>query len=224
MTPSVRIFVMMKPPAEGKSRLAPSLSSERRALLSLAMLARVVTAARAATAGVSVVGGDETVRRLADALGARFAPEPAAGLNESLAGVLTSARAAGRQASLYLPADLPLVEATDVEGLLAASDGGRRLVITPDRQEQGTNALLVPSAFDFAPAFGAASFRRHVEQAQALGIAWQAYRSDRLALDVDTPADLEALLERRPAWWDEALAQLDGLGFREETQPALPPR
>lgn len=222
MKAEVSVAVMMKPLAESKSRLAPVLSPEGRALLSLSMLGRVLQAARRAAASVAVIGGDEPVRRLAAALGAGWRPELAAGLNEALAPVFASAAAEGRHATLYLPADLPLIEAADVHGLLLAAEGGR-VVIAPDRHEAGTNALLVPAALALRPALGEGSFRRHVEQAQALGVPWQAYRSRGLALDVDTPADLDFLLTLWPDWWREAEAMVYARGLMGRRRPAARP-
>jgi len=225
----VQVVVPMKPLAESKSRLAGSpstlrlrsgqagsgrgLSAERRALLSLGMLAAVLRAAHAAegVAAVTVVGGDDAVRELSARLGAGFQTEPAAGLNESLAAVLREASRAGWEATLYLPADLPLVEPGDVEALLAASGSGRRIVVAPDRRDEGTNALLVPAGVAFVPAFGERSFARHADQAARLGVEWRAWRSEGLGLDVDTPADLAALLERAPTWWEETEATLSEL-------------
>ena len=40
-------------------------------------------------------------------------------------------------------------------------------------------------------AFGKNSFRRHVRAAEQAGAAVQVYHSSRVALDLDTPADLE---------------------------------
>ena len=40
-------------------------------------------------------------------------------------------------------------------------------------------------------AYGAGSFERHMKLAQEVGADVTVYRSERLALDIDTPADLE---------------------------------
>jgi len=84
-------------------------------------------------------------------------------------------------------------------------------VVAPDRRDEGTNALLVPAGVAFAPAFGERSFARHADQAARLGVEWRAWRSEGLGLDVDTPADLAALLERAPTWWEETEATLSEL-------------
>ncbi len=217
---------MMKPLAESKSRLASRLPPERRALLSLGMLARVLQAALpkegAGSEALTVVGGDEAVRGLSEALGAGFLPELASGLNESLREVLRQAAAEGWDASLYLPADLPLIGREDVEGLLAAGESGQ-IVLAPDRREKGTNALLLPCALAFEPAFGEGSFPRHLRQAEDLGGEPRVCRSAGLRLDVDTPADLAVLLERRPHWWEETEALVSSLALPAAATRA-PPR
>ena len=209
-----RVFVMMKPLAESKSRLAGELPAARRALLSIGMLVRVLRAACAQSdAAVTVVGGDETVRTLSESLGAAFLPEPAAGLNESLAHAL------GDAGGLYLPADLPLIEREDVARLLAEAGPGH-IVLAPDRRDEGTNALLLPPGIGFAPAFGERSFERHLRQARELGLEARVCRGAGLLLDVDTPADLTALLDRRPAWWEETESMLRALSLPDETLSA----
>ncbi len=69
------------------------------------------------------------------------------------------------------------------------------MVLAPDRQEDGTNILQVnpPGYIPFA--FGVGSFRRHVMLAEESGATVKIYRSDRAALDIDTPDDL-TLYER----------------------------
>ena len=62
---NVIAIVPMKPLAQGKSRLAQSLSAEQRADLALGMLRRVVLAIKAASVDtVWVVGGDDRVAEL----------------------------------------------------------------------------------------------------------------------------------------------------------------
>jgi 2-phospho-L-lactate guanylyltransferase len=200
----------MKPLEAAKSRLAGELAADRRATLSMAMLDHVLRTVHAADtiAEAVVVGGDAAVRWLCDGLGVAWSPEGDEGpdLNRALRRAFASSAADGFDAALFLPSDLPLVSAADLDGLVAACDGPSRygegrLVVAPDRAGEGTNALLVPAGTGFEPLLGPGSFRRHVDQARGLGLSWREYRSDGLGLDVDTPADLALLLDRRPDWW-----------------------
>jgi 2-phospho-L-lactate guanylyltransferase len=197
------IFVLMKPLALSKSRLKDVLNEEERRVMSLAMLVRAIRASREAVGErVTVVGGDEVVRRLAELEGAAWREEPAAGLNASLSVLLREAVAAESGVSVYLPADLPLIEPADVDELL--SQGGPScVVIAPDRWRSGTNALVVPAGTGFTPCLGRNSFENHKAEATRCGLAISLCESPGLLLDLDTPADLDELLSRRPDWWDE---------------------
>lgn len=115
----------MKPLGACKRRLAEVLDERRRAALSLWMLTRVARAALAcAQVGeVAVVGGDPVVARLCRALGAAWRPDPRGELNGALEGERAAAEAGGWGATLYLAADLPLLEAEDVAALAEASRG-----------------------------------------------------------------------------------------------------
>src|SRR5262249_8181913 len=64
------------------------------------------------------------------------------------------------------------------------------VVLAPDRQEDGTNILLVnpPGYIPFA--YGVGSYRRHLMLAEASGATVKIYRSERASLDIDTPDDL----------------------------------
>jgi 2-phospho-L-lactate guanylyltransferase (CobY/MobA/RfbA family) len=69
------------------------------------------------------------------------------------------------------------------------------VVLSPDRQEDGTNAMLVvpPGLIPFA--YGMESFRRHRQLAEEAGATVKIYHTESLALDIDTPEDL-ILLDR----------------------------
>ena len=94
----------------------------------------------------------------------------------------------GAKPLLAIHADLPLVGSTDIAELLAeASKAG--CAIAPDRLGTGTNAIALRDPTGFAFAFGPGSFALH--QAAAGGSA-RIVRRPGLALDIDTPDDLEA--------------------------------
>ncbi|MBM3188316.1 MAG: 2-phospho-L-lactate guanylyltransferase [Planctomycetes bacterium] len=202
----IRIVVPIKPLAAGKSRLSPVLDRDRRVLLSLAMFIHVLRVARetAATSQVAVLGGDPTVARVAQRLNVLWEPEPARGLNRCLKRAFQAGVRLGWDATLFVPADLPELASDDLACVLEMAHSAERLVVAPDRFDEGTNALLVPSLTPFPPRLGPHSFTRHLTQARRLGIPTQVCRREGLRLDIDTPADLALLLARRPAWWQEA--------------------
>ncbi len=101
----------------------------------------------------------------------------------------------GVTALLRIPLDVPLVQASDIDDLLAIECEEPALVIVPSRDGLGTNAILrMPPAL-FPSHFGMGSFAKHVGEAERIGARVIFRRSARLEMDVDDEADLLALLK-----------------------------
>jgi len=104
-------------------------------------------------------------------------------------------QARGVTGLLRIPLDVPLVQASDIDDLLAIECEEPALVIVPSRDGTGTNAILrMPPAL-FLSHFGMGSFAKHVGEAERLGAHVIIRRSPRLEMDVDDEADLRALLK-----------------------------
>lgn len=189
----LRTLVPMKPLAEAKTRLWDDLPPLERQAVVLLMLERVVAAAVAATAREAcvVVGGDEVVREVAEASGARWEPDTSNGLNAALWAGMQAAYADGTEATLFLPGDLPLITGDDVRALVAASDGYAATVCVRASSDGGTNALLHPAGTAFEPLLGERSFEKHCEAATAAGVPLATPDLPRVAFDLDTRADYE---------------------------------
>ena len=199
----------MKPLRSAKSRLSTALSAEERANLSLNMLVRVLAAAAAHAHQVWVVGGDGPVKEAATDLGAKWTADGGAGLNATLEEAFGRAARLGLP-PMYLPADLPLVEADDVAGMIDASGGGRRLTLSPASRDGGTNGIIVPAGSRFRPKMGLGSFERHTTQASSIKAEPVVFTSVGLGLDLDVPDDLEALEPIKPGYLAELLAAPSG--------------
>lgn len=107
------------------------------------------------------------------------------GLNAELA---AAREQLGAGATLFIHADLPLLDVAEVNALLiAAEQSGAALA--PDRAGQGTNALALVSAEPFMPAFGVDSFRKH----RALLPTAAIVEREGLAVDIDEPDSLELI-------------------------------
>jgi 2-phospho-L-lactate guanylyltransferase len=189
-------IVPVKRLAEAKSRLGEQFDAGERAALVVDML-RSVLAALAASGAVAarlVVSPDPAVLAVAGAAGAGALLQTGDGLNEALAAARAVAPA---EALLIVPADLPLLRPGEVAALLALA-GRAPVVIAPDRDGRGTNALALAAGAPLPFQFGPDSFARHQAAAAALGLPVLVFRSPGTALDLDTPADLEEL--RRRGW------------------------
>lgn len=180
-------------------RLAAALEAPVRRELQMAMLADVLgaCAATAELAGVVVVTSDPTAAALARArVGATVLPDhdPPQGMNAAVVRGLEAAAGRGAEAVLVLTADLPLAHPDDLAAILAASPPGPSAVLVPSRDGTGTNAMLLrpPGALD--PRLGPDSLARHAAQADRRGVVVRRLERPALALDVDTPRDLAALL------------------------------
>jgi 2-phospho-L-lactate guanylyltransferase len=85
-------------------------------------------------------------------------------------------------------ADLPLLRLEDAEALFEAAERSG-CAIAPDRHGTGTNGLAIADGRRFRFAFGPMSFARHTAEA---GAQHEVVERPGLALDVDTPDDLQA--------------------------------
>jgi len=100
----------------------------------------------------------------------------------------------GFERVLMVPGDCPHSDATSSTRCSMSTPTAPSVVIVPDRHGSGTNALLLAPPDAIAPAFGPESFERHRELADAAGVRCDVARPPSLLIDIDTPADLAALL------------------------------
>jgi 2-phospho-L-lactate guanylyltransferase len=184
-----------------KSRLGETLDAEERRDLATRLLSQTLEAALA-TPGIDevlVVTPDVEVRQLAARAGARPIRQRSQGLNAGLRQARDEVLAAGADALLVVPIDLPLISPEALQRILAPLDDPARplVVLVPDRHGRGTNALLVapPDAIEFG--FGGDSRRAHAACAADAGARFVELDGP-LSLDVDTPADLLLVGERAP--------------------------
>jgi 2-phospho-L-lactate guanylyltransferase len=85
------------------------------------------------------------------------------------------------------------------------------IAIAPDTRHLGTNILFVKPPLVLPFHFGPDSFSRHCREAAALGLACVVHDAPALAVDLDTPHDLEHLVQSLGSFRrDEDLARLAG--------------
>ncbi len=181
-----------------KQRLSTGLAATSREVLAEAMLRDVLGAlARVRSLyAIVVVSGEPRAHALARAHDALIVEdEEEAG--QSAAASLGVARAAefGAECVLMVPGDCPALDADEVQALIVrhGAAGEKAVTIVPDRHGTGTNALVLSPPTVMAPAFGEGSFARHLAAAKATDAQVTVDEVASLALDVDTPEDLDAL-------------------------------
>jgi 2-phospho-L-lactate guanylyltransferase len=179
-----------------KGRLSGILTASERRALVLAMLGDVLAALGAARGldRVGVISADQTVLAMAVARGAEALPDLAPDLNAALAQAAAHYAARGATATLALPADIPLVQARDIDDLIATRISPRGMAIAPSR-DGGTNALLAWPPLELPFLFGAGSLARHLAAARERGLGTYTFQRPGLELDVDRPDDLLLLAE-----------------------------
>lgn len=194
---SVQAVVPVKPLGRALGRLAAVLSPPERRDLQQAMLEDLLDACRACTAlaGIVVVTSDPAAATLAHGYGARVLPDhvPPQGMNAAVAVGCADAAAHGH-AALVLTADLPLADPADLAAIIAAAPAAPGAVLVPSQAGTGTNALLIEPATAMPTRLGPESRARHRREAAAAGLTLVEREFPRLALDIDTPADLAALI------------------------------
>ena len=198
--------------ADGKSRLRHLLPDHWRHAVILALLERVARAVLASGAvdRLVVISPDAVVLAWVERLGLGIITlrQTNTGLNAGLWAATNWARAHDATMFLALNADLPSVTPESIRALVTSASTSPAVVVASDRHRRGTNALLVqpPGAASFR--FGEQSFARHMDEGAARGLTTIALHDPALAFDLDTPADLLALLCRSPlafaALWRDA--------------------
>ena len=176
------VLIPVKDFRQAKARLANVLTPEHRLRLARWTAERVIAAA--SPLPVFVACDDDDVATWAEANGATVLWRPGMGLNAAVLDGIATLAAAGIEHVIVAHSDLP---APAPLANLVISGG---IVLVPDSRCDGTNVVAVPTQAGFQPAYGSQSFRRHLAQAVSLGLIVRVYRDARLALDIDTPADL----------------------------------
>jgi 2-phospho-L-lactate guanylyltransferase len=190
------ILVPVKNLAAAKQRLASVLDQPSRTALAQAMLHDVLDAIHGWKSRpiVGVVTSDPYAIQLAQEYEFEVIPDPD---NSGETGAIEMAtRVAverGAKFTLVIPADIPLIQAGELEEILkhAPAEGS---VLVPAADARGTNAAFRRPADLFPLRFGNDSFKPHHAGAQATGKPCVILNLPGIAVDVDNPADLQHLI------------------------------
>jgi 2-phospho-L-lactate guanylyltransferase len=190
------ILIPVKNLSAAKQRLAAVLDQAARTELAQAMLHDVVTtlAAWSRRPACALVTSDPFALELARQYDFEIIPDPA---NPGETGAIEMAThlcvERGSDSTLVIPADIPLIQATELDQVFAAApvEGS---VLAPAADGRGTNAAFRRPADLFPLRFGNDSFKPHLAAARATGKPCIVLQLPSLALDVDNPEDLQQLL------------------------------
>jgi 2-phospho-L-lactate/phosphoenolpyruvate guanylyltransferase len=194
------LLLPIKDLRQAKQRLAPLLNAEERFALAEAMLADTIRAVRGVRRAekIFVVTNYIPAMQTAEANGWELLREERQ-VSESVSVDAASRHCAERGVTslLRLPLDVPLVQASDIDALLAVECTAPAVVIVPSRDGTGTNAILRAPPALFPSHFGPGSFAKHCGEAEHAGAQIVVRRNACLEMDVDDEADLRALVR-----WD----------------------
>jgi len=196
----VTIFVIIpvKKLDNAKSRLSSLLTDDERKQFCLKMLEdvlRTVNSTKRAHETV-VVSKDSMVSQVAKNFEMIYLRERKTGLNKTVSEAVDWCVERRATSVLVLPADIPLVTPMDLNRIFTLGEKAS-MVISPSRNEKGTNALLLTPPHVSPTFYGPRSFQRHIKEASKLKISLRRYRSPRIALDIDTVEDLTYFISLR---------------------------
>lgn len=191
------ILIPVKNLSGAKQRLASVLDQASRTELAQAMLLDVLSALHRweGRPAVALVTSDAYAVSLARKLGFDVIADPDnAGETAAIEMATRVCIEAGADSTLVIPADIPLIEAWELEEIFRhAPEAG--CVLVPAGDGRGTNAAYRRPGDLFPLRFGNDSFKPHHAAAQATGKPCVVLQLPGIAIDVDNPADLQQLMD-----------------------------
>ncbi len=184
-----------------KTRLSPILSQRDRVNLSALMLEETLRVLSAANRfqKIIVVSSDERARIISKPFGADFIHEDKdTGVTRAVE--LGDAYSMSHQAdaTVIVPQDLPLLNVEEITKACDLAEAETKcVVICPSKRYDGTNLLIRKPPNVISTSYDLNSYENHVTSARQADAHVEEFLSEKLMLDLDTPADV-AVLEAGP--------------------------
>jgi len=193
------LLIPVKDPSRGKTRLSAFFTPEERRRLAWAMFEDVIRAAAAASKPDRVIVVTSFGLAIERARRAGFEVLIEQSQTSESSSVDWASRLLREQTFdlvMRLPADVPLVRPEDIDQLLATRVPSPGALLVPSRDGTGTNAIIRTPPDIFCSRFGPNSLELHQQEAARAGAECLIVQNERLAIDVDEPADVQLLMER----------------------------
>lgn len=186
----------VKPFNQGKSRLHPFLKSEEVYQLNRDFFTATYRRLRACREidRILVVTKDEEILNLVSEWGGvGLLENTPSSLNLAISQAFSYIQKSNESGPvLVIPADLPSMRTEDLcEMMMALARTNQFLVVIPDYNQTGTNALYMSKPGLITPMFGRRSFQKHIRQALVKSINLTVWLNDTMQSDLDTLQDLE---------------------------------
>jgi 2-phospho-L-lactate guanylyltransferase len=216
------ILIPVKNLSGAKQRLAGVLDQPARTGLAQTMLSDVLEAVGGCTScpEVALVTSDAFAITLATKFGFEIIAEQAnLGETDAIATATRVCESRGIDSTLVIPADIPLIRASELEKILQAAPAEGTLLV-PAADGRGTNAAFRRPAGLFPLRFGNDSFKPHLAAARSTEKPCIVLELPGIALDVDNPSDLHDLAAAPGDTRTQRL--LRGWGFSTSDAVTLP--
>jgi 2-phospho-L-lactate guanylyltransferase len=208
------LLIPVKSLATAKQRLSEALDQAHRTLLAEAMLRDVLAAAASVRDRLDVflVTGDAQ----AQAIAAEFSfgvIEDARNESETAAIEMATAwcQRNGYDTTVVIPADVPLVTSTELHRVLDAAPA-EGAVFVPAYDRRGSNCILRRPVSIIPLRFGNDSFLPHCEAMRKTGKPLIILEFSGVGLDIDSPHELDLLVQREGNTHAQRLLRSWGIG------------
>jgi 2-phospho-L-lactate guanylyltransferase len=207
-----------------KTRLGDVLSENERAQLCALMLEDVLAALKSCPSleGVALITPASEVEAIADAYDVQIIKDDG---RRDISGAAQQAAdeliARGVDAMMLVPADVPFIDAADIENVIAQHGQTPAVTLTAASDDNGTNLLICapPNVIPFR--YGLESFLRHQEEAKQCGAHTTVVYAKSVARDIDRPEDLLAMAAAPTSCKAAAFVAELGVAQRIENRTAL---
>lgn len=188
-------IVPVKSFSKAKSRLQIGRAQrEDLCKIMLEEILRTLNESRAVSETI-VVSRDEQALRMADEFGAvRIVDDEESGVNHAVSLADRYLVETGKEASVVLPQDIPLIKNQDVDFLLSFSSPPRFSLVVPSRTFDGTNALVRMPVDLMETHYDEGSYRVHLSAGRTKTPNTSLIFIRRVMLDIDSREDLEIVV------------------------------
>lgn len=206
--------------AAAKTRLSAVLTPAERAEFAASMFQDVMASAKQTPniEQILVVTPEGPAASLATEIGAELILESHTyGLNKAVQLAIDQTQRSGFKRLLIVHADLPLILPRDLSIFFRTKS---KIIISPSRDLDGTNTLLLSPPNIIQPRYGRRSYDTHVALAREVDVEPVVVKNDRLGLDIDTPQDLLHLCELKPRGYSGEFLKKHGISERLRAKSA----
>lgn len=187
------IIIPVKPPSEGKSRLATHLNAKQRRLFNQRLIRHTFEQVSELSdiARAHVVSRSVDIAAVAVSYGFTASADPLGGdLNDAVTSGKHEAQLNGAREIMILPMDIAYLSAARLRAAISEFRAKYDVMIYTDRKFDGTNVMLWRPVASAQFKYGPQSAHHHAEIARQCGLRTLLTSDPALSFDVDTPRDL----------------------------------